>query len=300
MSDKQWTVTRERAEFRRQGVTLRGDLLHVEEPLGMAVLLHGGGQTRHSWSGTAEALAQASWATLSLDARGHGESEWAPDGDYSLDVQAQDLCFVLSSLRAQRAGRAAAALGRPVLIGASMGGMTSLIAEGELGPVARALVLVDVVPRIEPEGVARIMSFMNAHLDGFASLEAVADAVAAYNPSRRRGADLSGLKKNVRLQADGRWYWHWDPALLKLPTEEEHAEHVERMLRAAGRVQAPTLVVRGAESDVVSDSGVQELLSHLRDGSTVSVAAAGHMVAGDENTAFSRAILNYLAQLPRA
>lgn len=286
VDETDFAPTRERAEFRGCGVQLAGELWRGQNPIGTAVLLHGGGQTRHSWSGTAEALARAGWTTLALDARGHGESQWAPDGTYGLDLYVEDLALVLQTLPE-----------RPVLIGASLGGLTALVAEGERGPLARALVLVDIVPRVQLAGVQRIHDFMTAHLDGFASLEEVARAVEAYNPTRKRRSDLEGLKKNVRLRADGRWYWHWDPALLT-PSPGGRGLPVERMLHAARNVHVPTLVVRGGLSDVVSQEGVDELLAALPRGASVAVDAAGHMVAGDENTSFAQAIANYLAELP--
>lgn len=279
-------ITTERVELRARDVTVVGDWYRCEKPRGSAVLLHGGGQTRHSWSGTAEALASAGWATLSLDARGHGESDWARDGDYEIDAFVDDLAEVLRTLPE-----------KPVVIGASLGGITTLLAEGERGGLARAIVLVDIAPRVEPEGVARIRAFMRAHLDGFASLEEVAAAVQAYNPHRKPSGNLEGLKKNVRLHADGRWYWHWDPRLVtraRMSNEAARAESHQRMLRAARAVRVPTLLVRGGRSDVVSQQGVDELLAHLPDGRYVDVAAAGHMVAGDENDAFTQAILAHL------
>jgi pimeloyl-ACP methyl ester carboxylesterase len=154
----------------------------------VVLLLHGGGQTRHSWHRTARSLAGQGWSAVALDARGHGDSQWAPDRDYSIDALVADLAAVVTELGE-----------RPVLVGASMGGMTALVGQGERGDLARALVLVDIVPRIEPEGAKRIMDFMTARPDGFGSLEEVADAVRAYNPHRARPVSPEGLRKNVRL-----------------------------------------------------------------------------------------------------
>jgi pimeloyl-ACP methyl ester carboxylesterase len=278
----------ERVELLGRGTTLVADRFRSEPSRGVVLLLHGGGQTRHSWSGTASALARAGWTTLSLDARGHGESSWAEDGDYTADALVDDLERVIRTLPEP-----------PILVGASMGGLTALLAEGERGPLARCLVLVDIVPRVEREGVKRILRFMTQHLDGFASLEEVAAAVQAYNPQRQRPTQLEGLKKNVRLHPDGRWRWHWDPALMRNRMDEPtRAVATDRLLAAAERVRAPTLVVRGGRSDVVSIEGVQELLGRLPDGRYIDVEAAGHMVAGDENDAFTRSIVTHLAALP--
>src|SRR6516162_8216050 len=205
-----------------------------------SVLLHGGGQTRHSWGTTLEALAQRGWYTLAVDLRGHGDSEWAADGDYTLDAFAGDILAIRRTFEQA-----------PALVGASLGGIASLAAIGEHPDenVARALVLVDVAPRIEEQGRERIGAFMAEHMDdGFASLEEVADAIAAYNPHRPRPTNLGGLSKNLRQRGDGRWYWHWDPAFIggRLGgTDETRSSLIdpERLGKAARSLNVPTLLV---------------------------------------------------------
>ncbi len=187
------------------GLALAADLAGPEDGTPVA-LFHGGGQTRHSWTGTWRVLVDAGYRACSVDLRGHGDSAWPEDGDYSFDAFAGDVLAVVDSLPSP-----------PILIGASLGGLASLIAVGEApdqAAVARALVLVDVAHRIEEAGRDRIGEFMMGSLDGFASLDEAADAIAAYNPHRPRPTDLSGLAKNLRQQPDGRWRWHWDPRFL--------------------------------------------------------------------------------------
>jgi pimeloyl-ACP methyl ester carboxylesterase len=252
------------------------------EHLGVALLLHGGGQTRHSWRQSARRLAEDGWTAVTLDARGHGDSGWAPDGDYSIDSMVDDLRRVAGQLDEP-----------PVVIGASMGGMTALIAEGERH-FARAIVLVDVAPRIEPAGVGRITSFMSGSRDGFASLEEAAEAVRAYNPHRRQRGSLDGLRRNLRQGEDGRWRWHWDPAFMRLPDEASRDLDGSRSRAAASRIGVPLLLVRGMQSDVVSPEGVAELLALVPGARHTEVAGAGHMVAGDDNDVFSRGVLEFL------
>jgi pimeloyl-ACP methyl ester carboxylesterase len=252
------------------------------------VLLHGGGQTRHAWDGTARLLGDKGWRATTVDLRGHGDSDWAgPGSDYSLDAFAADVRAV-----------AAAQPQPPVLIGASLGGLSSLaaIAEAPAGvTVAAGLVLVDVAPRLEEEGIARIAEFMLGNLGGFASLEEVADAVAAYNPHRPGPTDLSGLRKNVRRREDGRWYWHWDPRFLLGGTDEPRSLRNEDRLDAAARaVTVPTLLVRGRQSDVLSEEGARHLVSLVPHARYVDVGGAGHMVAGDRNDAFNDAVVEFL------
>ncbi|WP_181781478.1 alpha/beta fold hydrolase, partial [Pseudonocardia pini] len=270
--------TGERVVFDGAAGKLVGDRWPAQgERRGVALLLHGGGQTRHSWFRTAQALAGQGWESIALDARGHGDSDWAPDGDYGTDALDADLVAVIEQL------------GEPaLLVGASMGGMTELVAEGEHGGLARALVLVDIVPKVEPDGVKRIMDFMGANPDGFGSLGEVAEAVSAYNPHRKRKASPEGLRKNVRLREDGRWYWHWDPAFMAVGDEPRRSTSHERAVAAARRITVPTLLVRGAQSDIVSEDGVRELLELIPGSVHVDVSATGHMVAGDDNDVFTR------------
>lgn len=257
---------------------------HDDPPV---LLLHGGGQTRHSWGGTASVLVDHGWQAVSVDLRGHGQSDWAPEGDYRLSSFARDILAITEALHA-----------RPALVGASLGGLTSLFLEGELAPGSTtALVLVDVAPRIEQKGANKIRDFMDQSA-GFADLDEAADAIAAYNPLRRRPSNLEGLKKNLRQGDDGRWYWHWDPAFIQprmrgdIPDNEMLDE--ARMLRASAALTVPALLVRGRMSDVVSEEGAQAFLDACPDAEFVDVSGAGHMVAGDQNDAFTEAVVDFL------
>ena len=248
------------------------------------VLLHGGGQTRHAWASTARELGVAGWHAIALDLRGHGDSGWDPVGDYSLDAFVEDLLAVTVSLARP-----------PVAVGASLGGMASLLCAGEIAPDAlRAIVLVDVAPKTEPEGVERIISFMGANRDGFASVEEAAEAIAAYLPHRPRPTNLDGLTKNLRLDANGRYRWHWDPAFMHGERRVNAARDPDRMARAARELRLPALLVRGRMSDVVSQEGARHFLELAPHARYVDVSGAGHMVAGDENDAFTAAVIEFL------
>jgi pimeloyl-ACP methyl ester carboxylesterase len=257
------------------------------DPRAQAVLLmHGGGQTRHSWRGATQRLVAEGYHVVSLDTRGHGDSDWSAAGEYGLDVLAADLLAVIATLRT-----------RPVLVGASLGGSTGLYAVGNsTTPIARALVMVDVIPRVDPVGAEKIVSFMRSHSSGFANVEEAIDAVAAYNPHRPRPKDPAGLMKNLRRRADGRLYWHWDPQIVKTSSRLEPPDLVEPLLAAASRVRIPTLLVRGLLSDVVTDSGIEELRGVLPSLEVYGVPNAGHMVAGDRNDVFSTAIGSFLSR----
>jgi len=277
-------IRKESVYFLGQGGRLAGDCWTSGSPArGTVLLLHGGGQTRHSWGAAGSALAGAGWTAFAIDSRGHGDSDWAVDGRYGLDAIVEDATEVVHSLPEP-----------PVVIGASLGGLTGLVLAGEQQAAVRALVLVDAVPRIEPAGASRVAAFMRSAPDGFGSLAEVAEAIREYQPHRSRPVNLQGLRKNVRQGPDGRWRWHWDPAFLRPPEAPEAARMSARIRAAAERVLAPTLLIRGALSDVVTEEGagdLQQLIPHAR---YVDVAGTGHMVAGDDNSVFLSEVSHFL------
>jgi pimeloyl-ACP methyl ester carboxylesterase len=273
------------------GVELRGDVVGAPDAPPV-VLIHGGGQTRHSWGGTAEALADAGWRAVAYDQRGHGDSGRSPGDDYANVRFAADCVEVCASLTAP-GGPA------PVVVGASLGGLSGLLAEGELSPgCTSALVLVDVTPRMEQAGVDRIVGFMLDRVEtGFATLDEAADAIADYQPHRTRPTDLSGLAKNLRIGEDGRWRWHWDPAMFLGPRPLGTDVALERFDDAARALRVPTLLVRGRMSDLVSEETARHFLELRPDAGYVDVSGAGHMVAGDRNDAFTAAVVDFLTSL---
>lgn len=272
--------------IRTNGIDLAADI-RGEDTDPVVIFLHGGGQTRHSWNATAEKVARSGWRSVNVDLRGHGDSDWAPDGTYHHFAFRDDIIGLAEQFD------------RPVLVGASLGGMCSLQAIGKVGPtLARALVLVDITHRINPEGGRRIGSFMNSGSKGFATLEDAADAIAAYNPHRPRPTNLEGLKKNLRFR-DGRWHWHYDPRFLtaiEIPREMEHSPKSPAGDAAArlGEFGTPTLLVRGKLSDIVDPEHVAELLELIPHAESIDVSNAGHMVVGDSNDIFNDSIIKFL------
>jgi len=244
------------------GLTLTADRWGEGERV--VLLFHGGGQTRHAWGGAAERLAQAGWCAYTIDQRGHGESDWHPDGAYEIDRFAEDVRGICRSFPTP-----------PAVVGASLGGISSLIAQGECDETV----------------------FMAARAEtGFATLEDCADYVASYLPHRKRPKDLSGLMKNLRLRDDGRYYWHWDPRFVTDAERRMEDRDPERMIAAARRLRCPTMLVRGGSSDLVSEEVAREFLDLVPQAEFADVAGAGHMVAGDKNDAFTDAVLPFLTK----
>lgn len=252
----------------------------------LVILSHGGGQTRHSWRGAAQRLHALGFETISLDLRGHGDSGWPEPEGYHSDHFAEDLIEV-----ARRFGDA-----RNIgLVGASFGGLMSLFAAGHPGgQVIDAIVLVDVVPRVEPAGANRIRDFMLAHSEtGFATLEEASDAIADYRGTPRDGR-TEGLGRNLRRRDDGRWYWHWDPRFVHLVSSPLGRK--DRIESAVRRYRGPLLLLRGVASDVVGPGGVAALRALAPQLEFVDVANAGHMIVNDRNDAFVDAAAAFLAR----
>ncbi|KMO68071.1 alpha/beta fold hydrolase [Mycolicibacterium obuense] len=278
------------------GITLAADYYHHDGNRRVVLLLHGGGQNRHAWSTSAARLHARGYTVVAYDTRGHGDSDWDPAGRYDVERLASDLVAVRDHISTDTP---------PVVVGASLGGMTILAAHLLAPPdLWGAVVLVDITPRLEFQGAQRVVSFMAAHPEGFRTLDDAAEVIAAYNPHRARPANVDGLRKVLRQRHDGRWIWRWDPAFVHSNFEFLHDEPASGTSQfdaigallsdGARRVTAPTLLVRGLLSDVLSQETVDDFLRLVPHAETVDVSGTGHMIAGDDNDAFTAAVTNFL------
>lgn len=259
------------------------------------VFLHGAGQNRRAWNEAARSVAGAGWHAVTVDHRGHGDSDWPVESSYEWDHFGDDVEALVAQFSRP-----------PVMVGASLGGMSALIAQGRSdNQLYRALVLVDVTPRMELDGVKRIVGFMAAHPEGFDSLDDASQVIADYT-GRPKPDSPDGLRQVLRHGDDGRWRWHWDIRFLEGRADEilsaqqgsDRNEAIrEMLLDAASQIRVPTLVVRGAQSDMVSPEAVRELVDIVPGSRFVDVADAGHMVAGDQNDHFVGAVLDFLSYL---
>lgn len=249
------------------------------------LLAHGFGQTRQAWAATQHRLARAGHASLAWDVRGHGQSGRNPAHvPYAGEQFVADVRTVARVL-----GPA------PILVGASMGGLTGLMAQAR-DRTFSALVLVDITPRWEAAGVERILGFMTAHPDGFESFEHAAEEIAAYLPHRRQRKTPGQLAHLLQPRDDGRLGWHWDPRLLSefIPGTDALQAPIERACR---ELDVPVLLVSGGRSDLVTDHTVGHFLELAPHARHVQLPHATHMVAGDDNDAFTDTLLQFLCDL---
>ncbi|PTU30438.1 alpha/beta fold hydrolase [Stenotrophobium rhamnosiphilum] len=249
------------------------------------LFLHGSGQSRQSWRRALQETGRRGLRGIALDMRGHGDSAWSPDGKYDLKIFAADLRQVVDQIG-----------GEVVLVGASLGGLASMLIVAEKIASVRALVLVDITHRVEEGGAKEVVAFMGSAPDGFASLDDAADAVSAYLPHRERPKDTKGLERNLRLR-NGRYYWHWDPAFLNMGRGADSDFRNARasvLEQAARSISIPTLLIRGGRSEIVSKESVSEFLEMVPHAEFIDIADAHHMVAGDANDAFNDGVLSFI------
>ena len=251
----------------------------------LVILLHGGGQTRHAWGETGEKLSQNGFYVLALDLRGHGDSDWHPNGEYGVDNYKKDIVSILKEIKKPAA-----------FIGASLVGMTSLSIAGdpELREKCWALVMVDIGLYPNLEGSQEIVEFMHSGSEGFASIEEAAESVANYLPHRKRPRDNRGLEKNLRLKDDGRYYWHWDPRFLDSRPKDIPEDYKEKQKSFAKVVETPTLLIKGAMSNILTQNEVDDFLEVITHSEFVEIKDAAHMVAGDRNDIFAAAAIDFL------
>lgn len=268
------------------GLRLTADVWgHEDSP--KVLMLHGGGQTRHSWKDTGGILARQGFQVFALDSRGHGDSDWSPQGHYGFERNRDDVLSVLEQV------------GAPVIvIGASMGGLTGILVADEAGPdKVRGLALVDIVPRYEARGSGRISEFMRGAPRGFSSLEEAAEAIAAYLPHRPRPKSTEGLRRNLRLWKDGRWHWHWDPTMMAAPPTGDPAAYMASLEATAAALTIPLMLLHGKLSDVVTDEGVDRFRAVVPGLEVVALPGVAHTAAGDDNNAFTRAVEGFCVRL---
>ena len=242
------------------------------------LFLHGGGLTAHTWDLTCLAL-RGRYHCLAFDLRGHGDTAWSPEADYSLDAHRADVEAIVEQL----------GLKRFLLVGMSLGGATALSYAGLHADKLTGLVLVDIGPDGRDAGRRRIASFV----DGPREMDTVDHFVAralAFNPRRRPELLRRSLLHNLRQTPTGKWTWKYDHRRYQAMTPESREQRRAALWEAVSKVTCPTLVVRGAQSDIFHDEDAEKLVAALPDGRWVRIEGAGHTVQGDQPKALVEAL----------
>ena len=249
------------------------------------LFLHGGRLTAHTWDLVCLTL-RSRFRCVAIDLRGHGDSEWSPGIDYALAAHVRDVRGVIEQL----------GMRRPVLIGHSLGGLHAMTYAVDAAHELAGLVLVDVAPEVQQAGAQRIVNFGLNDL-GSGSLEDFVGRALAFNPRRDPRLLRYSLQHNLRQLPDDNWTWKWDP---RRNTPEHYAsiEHdLAQLAGAASAITCPTLVVRGAESDVLSATQAADFAATLPNGSTAEVPAAGHNIQGDNPRGLTRVLTDFITEI---
>jgi non-heme chloroperoxidase len=270
--------------FKADGLELAGEAFgHPAAP--PVLFFHGGGQSRTAWRGSARIVGAAGFYGVTIDLRGHGDSDWAADGDYLLDAYGRDVEALLQQFN------------RPVtLVGASRGGQASLVGGSRHPQQVRLIMLADSAPLMRDDGIDGIRTFYAEGEAGFATLDQAANSLARHLDQPRLD-DASRLARSMRQDASGRWHWRWDPATGR-PEFLHPPSEGEAVLAAAARTTSPVVLVRAELSHLITDEGVDRFRQLTPQLQVVTAKGAGHMFTADRNDGFAAELLDWLAKTP--
>jgi len=240
------------------------------------LLLHGYTSHAHSWDFFASAL-KGSYHIIALDQRGHGDSDWPKDG-YAHGSFVGDVAGVVAALD----------LRRFILVGLSMGGLNAMGYLAQDTSRVAGVVIVDIGPEIMTLGAGRIRAAQTARPDSFASQEEGFQYLWSLGGFRNEEMLRHRTYHGLREGPDGRWRWKMDPSLNTwTPT-------VPDLWPALARIPCPTLIVRGAESDILAPEVAERMVRTLPKGTLVTIPDSGHPVPAEQPAAFERAVRQFL------
>ncbi len=246
------------------------------------LFLHGALQQSHSWDFISLSIC-GDYHTLVLDARGHGDSQWAPDGNYSPDAHQSDLDGFVEAL----------GLEHFILVGHSMGGRNAYVYTSRHPEKVKSLVIVDSGPEMGGRGESRIRQFRELP-DNLDSYQEFASRIQEYT-GRSREQVLGALKYSIRENPDGKWTWKYDK-VLRTPGYRPSNWDAEKLWECVASIRCPTLIVRGSESDIFSSEVMERMLRLIPQSSAATVPGAGHLVAGDNPAGFLSALRSFLEE----
>ena len=253
----------------------------------LILMLHGFAQQAHSWDFVALAFADR-FRIIALDQRGHGDSDWASDGDYTPETQQIDIAAIVQEL----------SLDEFVLMGLSMGGRNSFTYAANNPEKVKALIIVDAGPENVRAGTQNIRRFVEQD-DELDSIDAFVDRVVSYNPRRDPIQIRGSIVNNLRELPNGKWTWKYDK-ILRSPGRMGRAQDPDMTKRLWGYVEnlnCPTLVVRGDRSDIIATDTADEMQKRIPNGKLAIIENAGHLVMGDNPSGFEKAVTKFISNL---
>lgn len=249
------------------------------------LVLHGFAQSGHSFDFASLSLSDR-FRVVALDLRGHGDSDWSPEADYDRATHLADVTEFVEQL----------GLAPTTLVGLSLGGTVGYLLAASRPELVRSIVIVDIAPRVELSGLRRVRGFVEGE-DYFSSLKEMVEVVRRFRPGRTDEQLHGSVLRNAKHLPDGRWSWKYDPVMRRPEARPKVGPDQETELwRALESIECPVLVVRGAESDIVSPESLEEMLRRLPGARGVTVEGAGHLVPGDNPSGFIEAIEPFLLQ----
>ena len=247
------------------------------------LMLHGNSQQSHSWDFVSLALSEQ-FHLIVMDQRGHGDSDWAGDGDYSVEAQQKDIDGLVQAV----------GLNDFTLMGHSMGGRNSYVWASRHPGALKALVIVDTGPQTQRTGANRIQQFKELpdELDSFDEFVA---RVQEYT-GRTQEQVLGALKYSIRQRSDGKWTWKYDK-VMRTPGARPSGWNADQLWGCVGKIDCPTLVLRGDRSDIFAEETMQRMGQVIPDCTTTTISNAGHLVQGDNPAEFLAEVGKFLGRV---
>ena len=248
------------------------------------VMLHGFAQQAHSWDVVALAFADRD-RVIAIDQRGHGDSDWAKDGDYTPETQQIDIQGIVEELK----------LDEFILMGLSMGGRNSFTYAANNPEKVKALIIVDAGPENVRAGTQNIRNFVEQE-DELDSIDAFVERVIKYNPRRDPIQIRGSIVNNLKQLPTGKWTWKYDKLLRSAGRmgRKQEPEVTDRLWKYVESLSCPTLVVKGDRSDVIAAGTADQMHKRIPGGKIAIVENAGHLVMGDNPSGFERAVTTFI------
>ncbi len=273
--------------YRSRNIVMRHQRFHFLEwgdPANQSVLLlHGSNQSAHSFDLVSLQLADR-FHVFALDQRGHGDSEWCRDADYSSEAMGLDAAAFIDAM----------GLDQLIVVGHSMGGQNAMRLTLSHPERVTKLVLVDIGPEVSSDGAKTIRRFVTETRE-FDDIDHFVARVQEYDPYRSREHIERTVKYNMLERADGKFVSKHDHGE-RLKATGEHRQRGDRFsLDDVRHLPMPMLLIRGADSNILTAEAAERFADAVPDGRLVTVPKAGHNVHGQNTPAFLDAVVPFLA-----